>query len=99
MEIGNTIKNLRRSKRIKQRLLAKVAGITPGYLSQIENGYCTPSIKVMKSIAKNLGTSAPIVIALSITKFDIEEDQEDIFNILYPHIKNMLMQIVKDTLL
>lgn len=99
MEIGNTIKSLRRSMKIKQKLLAKVAGITPGYLSQIENGLCIPSIKVMMKIAKNLGTSAPIIIAMSITKFDIREDQVEKFNILYPHVKNMLMQIVEGTLI
>lgn len=100
MKIGKTIRELRRGLRIKQRHLAQASKITPSYLSRIENDpTIIPSIKLTDSLARNLGTSAPVLIAMSLTEEDIDKGQRPVFRILYPHIQNMLMQVVKDKLL
>lgn len=100
MQIGKTINQLRRSFKLKQKILAKACDITPSYLSRIENDpKIIPSIKTLEKLASNLGTTASIIIAMSITEEDIEHSQKVVFRILYPHVKNMLMQIVKGVLL
>ncbi|SDC31710.1 MULTISPECIES: helix-turn-helix domain-containing protein [unclassified Candidatus Frackibacter] len=52
--IGQVIKEERRSKNIKQVDLAKKAGISNTYLSDIENERTEPSIKTIRNIARAL---------------------------------------------
>lgn len=53
--IGKKIKSMRLKKGIKQIELAKNAGISNTYLSDIENGRTIPSIKTLTKITKALG--------------------------------------------
>lgn len=55
LEIGARIKSLRLNKGIKQIELAKMAGISNTYLSDIEKGRTDPSIKTLTKIANALG--------------------------------------------
>lgn len=52
----------REYRKIKMADLAKKVGISPAYLSQIENGKRNPTIDTMKSIAKELGVEIEMVI-------------------------------------
>lgn len=49
------IRKLRLEKRETLKAVAEKAGISEGFLSQIENGARTPSVKVAKAIAGALG--------------------------------------------
>ncbi|CAH1853133.1 LexA family protein [Convivina intestini] len=54
-EFGNAIKELRYTKQYSVRQMALRAGMTPSYLSQIENGYHNiPKVETLKKIAKGL---------------------------------------------
>lgn len=55
MGIGAKIKSLRKKKGLKQIELAKMAGISNTYLSDIEKGRTEPSIKTLTKIANALG--------------------------------------------
>lgn len=55
MKIGEKIKTIRLSKGIKQIELAKMAGISNTYLSDIEKGRTNPSIKTLAKIVHALG--------------------------------------------
>lgn len=55
MKIGEKIKLLRLNKGIKQIELARIAGISNTYLSDIEKGRTNPSIKTLVKIAHALG--------------------------------------------
>lgn len=55
MKIGTVIKDLRKSKRIKQKELAAKLGISNAYLSSIENNKKEPSMDLTKEIATQLG--------------------------------------------
>ena len=55
MKIGIIIKNIRKSKRIKQKDLATKLGISNAYLSSIENDKKEPSLGLTKDLATNLG--------------------------------------------
>ncbi len=53
-EIGLKIKGIRSSRKISQRKLAALAGISNTYLSDIEVGRTNPSLKTMEKLAKAL---------------------------------------------
>lgn len=53
--IGEKVKCERLKKRLKQYELAEKAGISNTYLSDIEVGRTTPSIKTLRKIAEVLG--------------------------------------------
>jgi len=56
------IRAWREYKQITVRELAKQAGITSSYLSQIETGKRNPTIDTLKSIAEALGIDVEILI-------------------------------------
>lgn len=58
--VGKIIKFLRISKDISQLELAKMIGVTPNYLSLIENGKRIPHSKLLNKISDSLGFSTDI---------------------------------------
>jgi len=56
--IGDFIREQRTQARVSLRQLAKVAGISNPYLSQIERGLRKPSADILQQIAKGLRISA-----------------------------------------
>lgn len=55
--IGENIKRVRKEKRMTQKDLGEIIGISNTYLSDIEIGRTNPSIKTLKRIAKGLEVS------------------------------------------
>ena len=54
MEIGESIKNIRKNKKINQKTLAKKAEISCSYLCDIEKGRTNTSVKTMLRLFKEL---------------------------------------------
>ena len=54
MSLGQNIKVLRVTKNISQKDLAKKLGITPNYLSMIENAAKKPSLTLIEKLAQVL---------------------------------------------
>lgn len=54
-ELGKRIRNIRKSKGITLRDLAKMVDVTPSLLSQIENGKVSPSLSTLKKVLDSLG--------------------------------------------
>jgi len=52
MTLGHTIKQIRQSKKLTQRKLAQLAGITPSALSYLEAGKGETKIQTLRSIAQ-----------------------------------------------
>ncbi len=57
-DIGSYIRDQRNSAQISLRQLAKAAGVSNPYLSQIERGLRKPSAGILQQIAKGLRISA-----------------------------------------
>src|SRR6059058_6497500 len=57
-ELGEYIREQRESARVSLRQLAKLAGVSNPYLSQIERGLRKPSAEILQQIAKGLRISA-----------------------------------------
>jgi transcriptional regulator with XRE-family HTH domain len=60
-ELGEFIRDLRRSARFSLRELAEKAGVSNPYLSQIERGLRKPSAEVLAQIAAALRVSTPLM--------------------------------------
>ena len=56
------IRAWRKYRHIKMNELAQKAGISPAYLSQIENGKRNPTIDTLKAIARELNLEVEILI-------------------------------------
>jgi transcriptional regulator with XRE-family HTH domain len=57
-ELGEYIREQRRSAQVSLRQLARLAGVSNPYLSQIERGLRKPSAEILQQIAKALRISA-----------------------------------------
>jgi transcriptional regulator with XRE-family HTH domain len=90
MTIGEYIKEYRRQSRMSQRDLAKASGLSPGYISMLENGIdrrsgelIVPSLETLKLLAKATGKDLDALLDLidddtvvSLKKPTISEDDE-----------------------
>ncbi len=57
-ELGDYIREQRNNSQISLRQLARLAGVSNPYLSQIERGLRKPSAEILQQIAKGLRISA-----------------------------------------
>ncbi len=73
-ELGDYIREQRRSAQISLRQLARLAGVSNPYLSQIERGLRKPSAEILQQIAKALRISAE---ALYVQAGILEERDSD----------------------
>jgi len=53
-QYANAIRDARKVRGIKQKQLSKMLGVTPIYISYIENGVSKPSLKLMEKMADKL---------------------------------------------
>src|SRR4051812_20290921 len=72
--LGEYIRDQRRSSQISLRQLARMAGVSNPYLSQIERGLRRPSAEILQQIAKALRISAE---ALYVQAGILEERETD----------------------
>jgi len=90
MDLGNTIKSIRKQKGLKQNEFAKLCNITQAYLSQLENNLKEPTLSTLKVISSNLDTPLPILFFLSLDNNDIEPNKEKAFEMIAPSIKSLI---------
>jgi SOS regulatory protein LexA len=62
MTVGENIRRLREERGINQRELAKKAGISHSYVSDVERGEAMPSLRFIEKIADALGVSPSALI-------------------------------------
>jgi len=80
MNIGNKIKNLRKSRKLKQEEFAEKIGVSRSTLSCYEIGQRTPNIKVLNEISEKFGVGLDY-FGLSATDeaFDLLARAKDVF--------------------
>lgn len=69
MNVGRTIRQLRRAVGLSQRELAERVSVERTYLTQVESGTKTPGIVLIKNVAKEL--NVPIALLF------VDDDDED----------------------
>jgi transcriptional regulator with XRE-family HTH domain len=60
-DIGNYIRAQRNNAQLSLRQLAKIAGVSNPYLSQVERGLRKPSARILQQIATGLRISAEVL--------------------------------------
>lgn len=71
---GQELRRLRREGKIKytQSQLAKLSGVTPGYISQLENNDRKPSPSVVRELSRHLSVNANhLFMKLGIVEMDL----------------------------
>jgi transcriptional regulator with XRE-family HTH domain len=76
-DLGEFIRDQRRTARLSLRKLSELAGISNPYLSQIERGLRKPSAEILQSIAKGLRISAETLYVRA-GILDERDDQADL---------------------
>jgi transcriptional regulator with XRE-family HTH domain len=74
--LGEFIRSQRELNELSMRQLARMAGISNPYLSQIERGLRAPSERVLEAIARSLEVSAETLYEQAGLAQEGEEDEE-----------------------
>ena len=82
MNIGRTISEIRRQKRIKQKELAKKCNLSVPALCNIEKGKCMPSYKTVEALAEGLGISHGYLLVMSLDEKDIRPEKRPLFKMM-----------------
>jgi transcriptional regulator with XRE-family HTH domain len=94
MDIGTSIKSIRKKLGITQYELAERCNLSQTSLSQIETGLKRPSTKTINKICDVLEIPESIIYLLAMQDVDIPETKKDIYKMVYPSIKSLALQIV-----
>jgi transcriptional regulator with XRE-family HTH domain len=92
MNIGKTIKEIRESKKIKQKELSESCSLTVSYLSQIENNKKDPSISVLRKISNSLEIPLPIIFFMSLDETDIPDRKIEFYKMIHPSLNGLLKE-------
>lgn len=92
MNIGNTIRSLRKKRGITQKELSKLCGISQTYISQIENDARNPTLNTLDIIGKSLKVPHEIIAFLSLDSESVAPNKREIFNKVFPSIKAMVVE-------
>lgn len=90
MDLGATIKTLRKQRGKTQEEFASDCGITQTYLSQIEGNHKMPNLSILKSISEQIKVPLPIIFFLSMTEDDIHPSKRKAFGIVNPSVKSLV---------
>jgi transcriptional regulator with XRE-family HTH domain len=96
-DVGRYIREQRRQAELSLRNLARQAGVSNPYLSQIERGLRQPSAKILKDIAKALRISAE-TLYLRAGILDQDEREGDLIPAIVrdPHLTERQKQVLID---
>lgn len=93
MNIGETIKHIRKEKKIKQGDLAEKSGISQTYLSQIEKGVKVPTVDILEKISNAIGMPFAVLSFLSLDSSMIPDDKKDVYDKFQPVISGLIKDI------
>jgi transcriptional regulator with XRE-family HTH domain len=94
-DVGRYIREQRRQAELSLRNLARQAGVSNPYLSQIERGLRQPSAKILKDIAKALRISAETLYLRAGILDSGGEDGDLVAAILHePHLTERQKQVL-----
>lgn len=90
MNLGVTIKSIRKQKGYNQNQFSKMCNITQAYLSQIENNIKEPNLSTLKLISNGLDLPLPILFFLSMDEKDVSKEKKEAFEIVAPSVKSLV---------
>jgi XRE family transcriptional regulator, regulator of sulfur utilization len=90
MDLGTSIKNIRKKKGKTQGEFAALCDITQTYLSQIESNQKEPNLSTLKTISENLNMPLPMLFFISMTEDDVPENKRNAFKIIRPSVQSLV---------
>lgn len=90
MDLGSTIRRIRKQKGQTQEKFAKLCDISQTYLSQVENNQREPNLSTLKVISLQLDVPLPILFFLSLNEEDVHPAKRHAFNIVSPSVKSLI---------
>lgn len=90
MDLGTTIKNIRKQRGLTQEEFATKCSISQTYLSQVENNQREPNLSTLKAIGEELKVPLPILFFLSLTDEDVQPAKRKAFSIVNPSVKSLV---------
>lgn len=97
MNIGSTIRLLRKKKKISQKELSELSNISQTYLSQLESGKRNPSIEILQSIGEVLEIPYQIIAFLSMDEDSIPMNKREQYKVIEPTLKGLIeTHFIKD---
>lgn len=93
MELGTTIKELRKKKGMKQGEFAKRIGISPTSLSHIETNHTRPKKSTLEMICSELEIPDHLLYLLSLNEEDVPKGNEKLYEMMYPQLKEWMINI------
>ena len=97
MNLGNTIKNIRSKRGMRQNELADRCKLSQTYLSLIENNQKEPNISTLKQICFCLDVPLPIFFFMSLDDEDVQINKKEAFKLIAPAIKNFISEFFINT--
>lgn len=92
MNLGKTIRDIRKGQSMTQDTLADAAGISRTSLSQIENGV-RPGEDTLKRLCAALNVPESLVYIYSFEKEDVPESKRALYDQLFPLIQDMIQRV------
>ena len=98
-QLGSTIRRIRNEREISQQCLADSAGVTASFLSLIECGHRSPSLRVIERIARALELSHEALLWESVTlPNDLSKADRELCEIAKSIVKRTLnVQTLQET--
>jgi len=96
MNIGYAIRSIRRQLGITQYELAEKCIISQTSLSQIENSVKRPSNRTIKKICEVLEIPESVIYILGMQETDVPDSRKDVYELIFPSIRNLALQIVSN---
>jgi len=93
MELGNSIREIRKSSGLSQRSLAAKAGVAVGTIVSIEKHGVVPSRQVMNRIATGLGVSKEYILWYGIEERDVAPEKREAFKMLKPAMDALFSEL------
>jgi XRE family transcriptional regulator, regulator of sulfur utilization len=90
MDLGTTIRNIRKQRGLTQEEFAGDCGISQTYLSQVESNQREPNLSTLKSISEQLNVPLPILFFLSLTEEDVQPAKRKAFGIVSPSVRSLV---------
>lgn len=92
MDIGKSIKKLRKESGLKQNEFAESVGVSQSHLSQIEKGHKKPSLTTLEQMADILQVPLPVLFWFGVEEEDVKPAKREAYNILIPSINGLVLE-------
>ena len=94
MNLGGTIKAIRKQAGMSQGQLTAHTGLSQTSISQIENGVKRPSKSSLQKICKALEVPEAVLYILALEDKDVPKARKKLFDDIYPEIRELTIKLM-----